>query len=330
MALPQWNFRPTALALDSYKDATESSLMKHYLQDGDRVASNGGTDIPPKPQGAPGVAYLRTCQWNIHYLSAPWLYRTEMEASSQHADKVADAILKVDADVVVLNEFAFEWDDNELTKRLCGHLESAGHSIFNLCECSFPTAIVSRLPVINNSGTAFALDAARAAMQIIVNAAQRAGESVPVTIFGTHLEASDHSRGQYRRTEAKALLAKVESSTNGSDPVLLIGDFNQQRPVDYTKNEWKAICDNKAKRSSPREDGVSRLLNDAGFRCCYDQVDTETGRNWLPNDPPPATHWTSTVIDYAYSKNLSLVNVYVLPHNVSDHRMVVCDWKVNA
>ena len=50
--------------------------------------------------------------------------------------------------------------------------------------------------------------------------------------------------------------------------------------------------------------------------------------NWNPNHPPPATHWTGTIVDYTYIKDhqLELSGVYVSPNPLSDHRLVVCDW----
>ena len=64
--------------------------------------------------------------------------------------------------------------------------------------------------------------------------------------------------------------------------------------------------------------------------------------NWL-NRLPPATHWSGTVIDYAYHRNhngpsssssattsLQNVGTYISPSGVSDHRLVVTDWVLHA
>jgi len=305
--------------------------MKHYLQDGAKAAQNrDSTSVIPPPKAASGSesCLLRTCQWNIHYLYAPWLRETAEEISMlSHAENVANAILGVNADVIVLNEFDYSGRSPEATglERLCVRLENAGYAIYDLCECSFPTAIASRLPVI--SSAAFPLDTTRAAVQVTVNAGS-SNTNVPITIFGTHLEDSDRGNGKYRLDEAKELLANVESTTDSNDPVLIVGDLNQQRSVDYTTEEWKVICDNKSQRSSLQSDGVSTLLTSAGFTCCYDQVNANTACNWRPGVSPPPTHWSSTVIDYAYSRKVKLVGIHILPYNLSDHRMVVSDWLV--
>ena len=41
---------------------------------------------------------------------------------------------------------------------------------------------------------------------------------------------------------------------------------------------------------------------------------------------PPATHWTGTIVDYAYGRNLTAEGVYISPAYWSDHRMIVTDW----
>ena len=85
----------------------------------------------------------------------------------------------------------------------------------------------------------------------------------------------------------------------------------------------------KARRGSPEDDGVATAFEAAGFRCCFDAAAEGRGvrRGWAPASPPPATHWTGTVVDYAYARGaVALDGCYVVPSGLSDHRPVICDW----
>mmetsp|Transcript_30923 Transcript_30923/g.66952 ORF Transcript_30923/g.66952 Transcript_30923/m.66952 type:complete len:87 (-) Transcript_30923:194-454(-) len=77
-----------------------------------------------------------------------------------------------------------------------------------------------------------------------------------------------------RYQEAKNLIRKIKQfmtqERRSTDPVLIVGDFNQQRACDYTPDEWRIIGRNLERREAPRTDGVSDLLQSEGFRCCND------------------------------------------------------------
>ena len=164
-------------------------------------------------------------------------------------------------------------------------------------------------------------------------------------IYGTHLEDSDEGNGQYRQAEIKSLLESIGVETPN---VMIIGTFNQQRRQDYTAEEWQLLAENKERRKSPLDDGVAYLLRAFGYDCIWDdtynmindpyhhqfsarsiQKNHKPHRtNWNPEQPPPSTHWSGTVVDYTYIKDnhLELAGVYVSPSHLSDHRLVVCDW----
>ena len=136
---------------------------------------------------------------------------------------------------------------------------------------------------------------------------------------------------QHVNQQHTAISTKSEMLSE-DDAVLIVGDFNQQRPQDYTPTEWDRIVANKRHRTDEAPtDGVDALLNDAGFVCVWDgNTDASSPRNWPPDVPPPATHWSGTVIDYVYSRGGGIHNMgtYVSPSGLSDHRLIVTDWKV--
>ena len=65
-----------------------------------------------------------------------------------------------------------------------------------------------------------------------------------------------------------------DADADADVPVLVMGDFNQQRSQDYTEQEWKRITDSADLRNVPRDDGVSRILEEQDFRCVLDDVRT--------------------------------------------------------
>jgi len=192
-------------------------------------------------------------------------------------------------------------------------------------------------------------------------------------IVGTHLDAFD---AEQRRSEIRKLLASRKANnnddgitnaasnhnsnhnnttTNTDVPVIVMGDFNQQRANDYTPREWNRIAGSARLRNVPLDDGVSELLETRGFRCVLDDVrrgtsdggtststssrdsnndvptpastststSTSTVRcNWNKHQPPPSTHWSGTTIDYTYyysnndKANTSTTTTTIAPHGV--------------
>jgi hypothetical protein len=87
----------------------------------------------------------------------------------------------------------------------------------------------------------------------------------------------------------------------------------------------------------------SKLLMDQGFVCAwnnngdgnnskkhYDDAEmvkatSTVVTNWETSHPP-AMHWSGTIVDYSYGRNILAVAVSISPAGWSDHRMTVCDW----
>jgi len=187
-------------------------------------------------------------------------------------------------------------------------------------------------------------------------------KNVCLDVFGTHLDHIDAPHYMKRLSEAQTLISVIDSvnqqrtlnlQRNNKDECiccsLIAGDFNQQRCDDYSSLEWKWICENKLKRHSPTSDGVSDLLKENNFVCNFDQLSRSRNcgkenedrqnfktsnklveYNWIKTDPPPATHWSGTVIDYTYTRGpIHLRKIQISPSNLSDHRLVVCDWSIS-
>ncbi|VEU40943.1 unnamed protein product [Pseudo-nitzschia multistriata] len=177
-------------------------------------------------------------------------------------------------------------------------------------------------------------------------------------VVGTHLDAFDGiQRAEEIQTLLSARLGERDCERTRHLPVLVMGDFNQQRSGDYTGPEWNRIAGSAGLRKVPLDDGVAGLLEGKGFRCVLDAVRAGSGEgeavrcNWDPHQPPPSTHWSGTTIDYTYYRcpagnsggnsdddsdaegsepegrtTVHPHGVYVGPAGFSDHRMTVTDW----
>lgn len=106
---------------------------------------------------------------------------------------------------------------------------------------------------------------------------------------------------------------------------MLLGDFNQQREWDYARDEWDRIQSGMRRRGSCVDDGVAGMLEERGFACAWDNSNPAPRINW-ETPHPPATHWSGTIVDYSYGRNVSPMAVSIGPTGWSDHRMTVCDW----
>ena len=74
--------------------------------------------------------------------------------------------------------------------------------------------------------------------------------------------------------------------------------------------------------------GAGPICEGGGFEQRRGGGDT-VAHNWAPGAPPPATHWTGTVIDFAFARGPVVPRgVFVVPSNLSDHRSVITDWAV--
>lgn len=320
-----WKVRPSAFQDLLYATTLSvKALLTFYQQDNERGQQEGV--VVPKRQSK----QLRTCQWNVHYF---YPYKYDCYTSpNQLAMAIAQELIETEADIIVLNEFGESGLAGQPANYVAQCLEDEGYTI-HCAECTFPTAIATKLPV--KQELAFALDQERAAVALQVKGLTTTTrkyqcQSAPLWIYATHLEASDDDSGRYRRAEMKRLLQEMETKTKNKldENVLVIGDFNQQREQDYSSKEWEMICANKHFRGSPQDDGVALQLQEAGFSCIWDTTDKNC--NWdQSKHPPPSTHWSGTVIDYTYYRGPSLVpsGVFVSPSDLSDHRLVVCDWK---
>jgi hypothetical protein len=112
--------------------------------------------------------------------------------------------------------------------------------------------------------------------------------------------------------------------------MILTGDLNQQRQVDYSDQEWKTVlAPNMKARGVCEDDGVDALLRAQNFYCSWDHYPSKTvRRNWT-TPFPPSTHWSGTVVDYAYGRNVDPEMIFISPVGWSDHRMTVVDWTWN-
>lgn len=157
-------------------------------------------------------------------------------------------------------------------------------------------------------------------------------------VYGAHLHHVNYvdSPEGCRAAEARAFLA--DANSRSPDVVVLAADFNQPRKRDHPPEEWEVISVANRRFKNPEDDGVARLLSDAGFRASWDQSGAH--RNFPGDSAPPMTHWTGTTLDFAYYRcqgnagdATAVVRVhgaYLFFTDLSDHLPIVVDIEMPA
>ena len=133
-----------------------------------------------------------------------------------------------------------------------------------------------------------------------------------------------------RAKQAATLLRHADHVAGGIPPAfeIILADFNSPVREHYDDDEWRVVA---AGLTSPHvrqplDDGVQALLRANGFRCAYEAC--PPGRNNFGGRPaPPLTHWTGTVVDFAYVRGdgWAIDGVYVRYTSLSDHLPIIVD-----
>jgi len=306
-----WSFRPSALD-EQYFLKNRPGLIRDYNADNQRAVAEGVKILPRIS------TTLRTLQWNVHSWAT-----AEGEFLE---DEFFDALLRADADVLVLNEYS----------RIDGLEQRLKHKYTTiLCgSVPYPTAVATSWHVFDQRevvlpGTQDCGD--RSALFLWIGKDAKVEPKNRVWILGTHL---DDQNGSLRNQQISTLLndwihgENGENGENGNrnSRAILLGDFNQQRQNDYTDSEWQHISQSMERRNALEDDGVSTILHTMGFRSSWDDT---VKTNWITTKPP-STHWSGTIVDYSYGKNIIPLQVSIGPEGCSDHRLTVCDWDVEG
>jgi endonuclease/exonuclease/phosphatase family metal-dependent hydrolase len=351
-----WSFRPSALQNFNYHELSVDALISHYIQDNER-AQKEGVHVPPHPQHQleqhcvatstgpqdpqplPPPSFLRTLQWNLQAWTSPLGERNESVDRG-----IMETIFETCADVLILNEY--HWRDNSKTQtRFEKKLQRKGYRHF--CGNNItPTMIATKCPVLDFEEIVLSIE--RSALCLKIDAVGKNHKNDFVWVIGTHLDAFN---GNQRRREMQVLVDALQNRRIFFDeeskpiPVIIAGDFNQQRQEDYQGQEWNFIQQSMEKRSVCRDDGVATLLERQKFVCAIDQLVLQQRQaermglycgessavkrfNWEKASLPPSTHWSGTTIDYSYSRDFPVHGMYISPAGYSDHRMTVCDWSL--
>lgn len=349
-----WTTRPSILSHPGFHRATLSrrDFLEAYRRDASAVLleADGRASVPPrKPRS------LRVLQWNVNGFAGD----TGLETTPLLAQRISETILQADADCIFLNEFSWNFADHDSAQETLRRIlqQEGYHTQLCASQVECPTFCATRLPT-RHAPQEIRLSHERSAIVLQLKGSD--DEEQDVTVVGTHL---DHECGRQRHYEMKTLLqglfpaanttASRTSSGNPQDTncgegldatsaswtrgelnqytlsqrMILVGDLNQQRRVDYTPLEWNmALVPNMKSRGVCDDDGVDEMLQRNGFVCAWDDKTTDCTKNWTTTYPP-STHWSGTTVDYAYGRSMHATRVFVSPTGWSDHRMTVVDWK---
>ena len=112
---------------------------------------------------------------------------------------------------------------------------------------------------------------------------------------------------------------------------IILADFNQPIPEHYDAEEWAVVAAGLQAPwvNQPLDDGVRALLRREGFRCAYDEAPPSRTnfRETRGRSAPLMTHWTGTVVDFAYvhGEHIAVCGAHVQPTPLSDHLPVIVD-----
>jgi endonuclease/exonuclease/phosphatase family metal-dependent hydrolase len=358
-----WSFRPSVLQVWNYHQLKKDEIVEYYIRDNERAQKEGVT-IPPHPSPFSSIqtqqpqqqslgldqeqdqqpCFLRTAQWNLQAWRSP-------RGDCTDIDGIHRTLFATDADVLILNEY--HWGDRDSRYLYNGkvhsyferQLTSHGYHHFYCGINITPTLIATKHPVLDYVEIRLSHERSALCLKLSLH-------SMAVWVIGAHL---DHLDGDQRYNEMQMLLKKIDKHDNSglltqddpkTTPIIIMGDFNQQRQQDYTPQEWELIEKSMDRRKACHNDGVAALLEKHNFCCVFDQLPNLESHhdhhhhnnniqfrrccNWEIPSLPPSTHWSGTTIDYSYSRNIPIHGVYISPAGYSDHRMTVCDWTLPA
>ena len=113
---------------------------------------------------------------------------------------------------------------------------------------------------------------------------------------------------------------------------ILAADFNEKRENHYSKSEWAFLKGGEHPCGEDNMHGPLGVLETAGFVNVSD-VDCTRGAFSKLSGAPIFTHWTGTIVDYAYlhgavedqTTTVTVEAVYTIPTVLSDHLPTVLD-----
>eukprot|EP00747_Dinoflagellata_sp_TGD_P170786 gnl/TRDRNA2_/TRDRNA2_203232_c0_seq1.p1 gnl/TRDRNA2_/TRDRNA2_203232_c0~~gnl/TRDRNA2_/TRDRNA2_203232_c0_seq1.p1 ORF type:complete len:338 (-),score=50.80 gnl/TRDRNA2_/TRDRNA2_203232_c0_seq1:190-1155(-) len=315
---PSRPFAFSSRAPKRYADLYKNEKRFCHMQD---VTGSKLTSGPPPVRKADGTGtalpVLRLLQWNLHNFKDVW-------SEPQDATDFAELVLGADPDVLILQECGLRHDDlyndSEPAHMFAKQLNRAGYSL-TPHGVDMPIVLASRLPVSRRETVPLDSSNFGAGKYCAAFACIRIPSGTDVCIYGTHLNYRNAEPPRSQQIDALLLHCQQFPSDTA---VLVVADFNQQRKRDYAPDEWAMISECMCNRGEPEDDHVCSKLEQAGFKCCLDS--TSARRNWPLSAYPPPTHWTGTIVDYAFSRCLEADGMYVIQTHFSDHFPLVTDW----
>lgn len=359
----QADHRPTyfkAAAEDPKVIGDRSAMFKFYREDvrrfmklNDQLPSHA-----PCPDGATTSHRIRIVSWNINNLCGV----AGMGKETVEPERIASVLRSTAADVIVLQEALDEpkdYDDQKCEdaclrmRSLDKLLKGDGYRIFR-SDHAQPLVVATRLHV--KQSFSMNLDQDHQWRERMTSSPGRlkrdadgkicvkVNESRPVQyvelqvgartlgVFGTHFHHVNYTESSdgVRKAEARTLMSKV--SQVDADALFIAGDFNQPRSQDQPGSEWRVVAEAFKRFKTPQDDGVAKVLQDAGFSASWD---IHVPRNFPGCGAPPMTHWTGTTVDFLYFRTkktffwrsvaCKVLGTYVVFTDLSDHLPIMVD-----
>lgn len=296
-----------------------------FISDTEKYAT--ANPLQPKPKELKNV--LRVATFNVHGWYNP-------DSSKEMFTGVLEALKKIDADIICLQEAYFAKDPKKEDSFSKENIEKAFKSIgFNYGgrdTTFYPglwgsqgNVIFSKLPIEEVQIKSYEDQAGNDKRHYIAITVTLGGKKV--RIWCTHFEV----KSKEVRTSQLQELIKDMNKYKGTCEIIFAGDFNAVRPNDYRYQVdgytvwdlYTATIPPKYKQKTyPFATMLEKNEKSFGILNIFDEK---------PHLKPGYTTWNGSIIDYIYYRKtpqITLVQAQPLYNASSDHLPIVADFEI--
>lgn len=300
--------------LTQKKITTRSDLVASYVKD--QINHMKYNNVPKK------VSAIRLATYNVHF----WYDPTGSHVSYNN---ILKTIRELDIDILILEEVTMGVIPID---KLYEDLGSLGYNSNNIIfgdasrymGGAFGNLIASKYPIVQSkveSLVKYQVGRSAVIVDIIVN-------NKILRVYGFHLDVFDVTE----TTRLNQINSILHSANMSPFPVILAGDYNSVRRLDYSEVEWNLIVERDKERNVQTKCLVTNSIENNGWISSFVMMN-------LPS--PKYTNWSGTTIDFIYlnkdhwttngnsSDKFQIIGTYVYHSYDSDHIPVLMDFRVS-
>lgn len=248
---------------------------------------------------------IRILTYNVHG------FRDVLKQDSK--DEIFSIIKKIDADIVVLEEFTLYGYQALINfEESVKLLKTFGYKDF-MTDTKNYNMLASKIELKNPVVEYLGKDPYHMCPRYCM-IAEIEFNNQKICIVGTHLDVYDNS-GETRVKQINIILKKIIDRKIGDDgKIIIVGDFNCLRADDYTEEEISHIL---------RAD-LKRGIKDTSNKDMIDAVHVLEGNDFIEASAQLGVRlscsvWANRRCDYIYGKNITFQSLNMVKNASSDH-----------